>query len=179
MLSIMLTTCHTWRCLFSLGNRISHLPLLQSSNIYCLSAKATRHSLDDVFSQNRVLQFLVSLPGFISAFSLCDRDSLRQAVWIRKRGKIMQLQSPLSRHSPQGPPINGQMVKLLKMLEARDGKKLASGVLSVKPNRMHIPELCSLKSSLNPDNSFGHFLKILLLTSQELSSSTLHMNSFQ
>lgn len=92
----------------------------------------------------------------------------------------MQLQYPLSCHSPQGPPINGQMVKLLKMPEAkRWKKKLASGVLSVKPNRMHIPEFSSLKSSLNSDNSFGHFLKILLLKTRELSFSTLHMNSFK
>lgn len=68
----------------SLGNRISHFSLLQSSNIYCLSVKATRHSLDDVFSQNRVLQFIVSLTGLLSASRLCDRDSGRGYTQGRK-----------------------------------------------------------------------------------------------
>lgn len=41
---------------------------------------------NDVSSQNRVLQLIASLTGFLSAFRICDRDSLWQGVWIVKRG---------------------------------------------------------------------------------------------
>lgn len=41
---------------------------------------------NDVSSQNRVLQLIASLTDFLSAFRICDRDSLWQGVWIVKRG---------------------------------------------------------------------------------------------
>lgn len=68
MLSIMLTTCHTWRCIFSplgIGFLIS---LYYRAVAFIVSQqKATRHSLDDVFSENRVLQFMVSFTGLVAA----------------------------------------------------------------------------------------------------------------
>lgn len=101
----------------------------------------------------------------------------------------MQLQSALSCDSPQGPHMkglgtlhripSGQGWKLLKVPEAKRWKTLTSGVLSVKPDGIHIPKLCSLKSSLNPNYSFWHFLEMPLLTTLEFSFSTLHINSPQ
>lgn len=101
----------------------------------------------------------------------------------------MKLQPLLSCDSPQGPHMkglgtlnripSGQGRELLKLPEAKRWKTLASGVLSVKPNRIHILELHSPKSTLNPNNSFWHFLGMPLLTTWEFSFSTLHINSPQ
>lgn len=190
MLYIMLTTCHTWRCVFSplgIGFLISPyrkaVPFIVSQQ----KLQGTLWMMCFLRIQFYCLQFF-SLASSLPLDYVTEILSAKEARWRRQvKSCSYNLLFPVTAHrdpiSKVWVPLielpSGQGGKLLKVPESKRWKKLAGGVLLVNSNRIHIPELCSLTSNLNQHDSFWHFQGIVLLTTWEFSSSILGINSPQ